>query len=156
MVYINPDHPLISSVCPLLSAAFVAVGIVMLPLVLFGHDWARKAAALCGFGVLLPLATGIGLMYGKHWHFDFRAMAPDVALSADGTAYRDGCRLKAGELEAIREVYPPSFYYTWYALIGAIVAVGKFWDWYERRSQRLLLAIHAERLARQAEMRRRP
>jgi hypothetical protein len=124
MMPVNP-HPLISGVCPLLSLVALAVGFAMMVIAACGFDWARKLAGLCGIGILLPLVTGVAIMYGSHWRFS--AMVPVAALSADGHTYRDGCQLGAMELDAIRAGGYPTYWYRWYAVMAAIVVLGE-WD----------------------------
>jgi hypothetical protein len=148
MMPVNP-HPLISGVCPLLSLVALAVGFVMMVIAACGFDWARKAAGVCGFGVLLPLVAGVGLLYGKHWRFS--ALVPVVALSEDGRTCRDGCDLKAADLDSLRAGGYPGYYYRWYAVMITIVVFGKIWEWDEKRGMAKSKALHSARLARQAE-----
>jgi hypothetical protein len=125
VAYVMPrqsDHPLIWGVCTAVSFASFAVGIALVMLVTLGSELARKPAAVCGFGIMLPMAAGLGLMYGKHWHFD--AMVPMVAVSDDGDTYRDGCRLGADALDEIRAGGYRGFWYRFYVVLIMIPLLG--------------------------------
>jgi amino acid transporter len=138
---LNFAHPLISGICTTLSLVGLVVGVMMIVLTACGIERARKAAGICGLLIFIPLVAGILLMYSVHW--EFKALAPVAALSADGTTYRDGCELGPDELAKIRAGGYPNYYYRWYAVIIGIVVLGTLDDRIKRKAAEKQAAKYA-------------